>query len=387
MKILYYSWDEMICVDVMEAFKELDCQVRKVRFDHKSDFFDADFQKYIEACLTEEEYDFLFSINYIPVLALAAFNKKIRYVSWVYDCPCGTMYSETIKSPYNIVFDFDEAEVLKFNSMNINNVFHLPLAASIDRMENTFSKAKEDNELYKNDIAFVAKISSNESYFKDVKDIYRGYLDAIVKSQSLLHGDEVVENFVKSAKGIEIAKYFNFEKNDTTIIRDCDLLEILVNRELRRVDRLEIAKLLEDKVSKKFKTALYTDYDKEDFKDINKGVVDSYKGQYLVYKNSKININQTIRSIKSAINQRSVDILACKGFLLTNYSHEAYRDLELKGACVIYYDYVDLERKIEYFMEHEEQRLEIASKGYNFYKNNRTYKIVLGKMLEKVGKM
>ena len=100
----------MICVDVMEAFKELDCQVRKVRFDHKSDFFDADFQKYIEACLTEEEYDFLFSINYIPVLALAAFNKKIRYVSWVYDCPCGTMYSETIKSPYNIVFDFDEAE-------------------------------------------------------------------------------------------------------------------------------------------------------------------------------------------------------------------------------------------------------------------------------------
>ena len=54
---------------------------------------------------------------------------------------------------------------------------------------------------------------------------------------------------------------------------------------------------------------------------------------------------------------------------------------------MIYYDYVDLERKIEYYMEHEEQRLEIASKGYNFYKNNRTYKIVLGKMLEKIGKM
>ena len=120
---------------------------------------------------------------------------------------------------------------------------------------------------------------------------------------------------------------------------------------------------------------------------VNKGIVDTYKGQYLVYKNSKINLNPTLRGIKSGINQRSVDVAACGGFLLTNYSHELARDLEAIGACVIYYDLMDLEEKIDYYMSHEDERLEIAARAHDFYKKNRTYTIVLGKMLESFRKI
>lgn len=388
MKILYYSWDEMICVDVMEAFKELDCEFKRVRYEHKSDFYEPDFQKFIEKELEEDNYDLLFSINYIPVLSMAAFNKKIFYMSWVYDCPCGTMYSETIKNPLNIVFDFDETEVRKFNNMGIENVFHMPLAASINRMDRQMKEASsKDHDLYKKDISLIASISEYKSQFEALEGYNRGYVEAIIKTQTKVFGDEIVEKFVCSDMGEKIAKCLNFTKNPDMIIRDSDLLEMLCNKEIRDIDRLELARLLNDKVSKKYDTALYTDYKGDAFSKVNKGIVDTYKGQYLVYKNSKINLNPTLRGIKSGINQRSVDVAACGGFLLTNYSHELARDLEAIGACVIYYDLMDLEAKIDYYMSHEDERLEIAARAHDFYKKNRTYTIVLGKMLESFRKI
>ena len=64
-----------------------------------------------------------------------------------------------------------------------------------------------------------------------------------------------------------------------------------------------------------------------------------------VFHLSKINPNITSRSIESGIPQRVWDILAVGGFCRINYQPE-------------------LEEKIQYYLEHEEERIRIAINGY-----------------------
>ena len=42
----------------------------------------------------------------------------------------------------------------------------------------------------------------------------------------------------------------------------------------------------------------------------------------LVFQNSKINLNITLRSIKNGIPLRAIDIMGAGGFLLTNYQND-----------------------------------------------------------------
>ena len=49
------------------------------------------------------------------------------------------------------------------------------------------------------------------------------------------------------------------------------------------------------------------------------GPVDYVKEMPYVFKNTKINLNMTLRSIWTGIPLRAIDVMGCGGFLLTNY--------------------------------------------------------------------
>lgn len=72
---------------------------------------------------------------------------------------------------------------------------------------------------------------------------------------------------------------------------------------------------------------------------------------------------------------RIFDILGSKGFLLTNYK----KSLEYKLSCgkdfVVYRDLKDLLQIIDYYLNHEEERIEIANHGYETVKKYHTYEI------------
>ena len=54
----------------------------------------------------------------------------------------------------------------------------------------------------------------------------------------------------------------------------------------------------------------------------NRGIADSERVMPKIFKCSKINLNMTLRSIKSGIPQRAFDIMGCGGFLMSNYQPE-----------------------------------------------------------------
>ena len=82
-----------------------------------------------------------------------------------------------------------------------------------------------------------------------------------------------------------------------------------------------------------------------------------------IYRASKINLNFTMPNIREGIPLRVMDILGSGGFLITNYRKALCDVFEDGKDLVVYYDEYDLLQKIEYYLSHEEERLEIAANG------------------------
>ena len=101
-----------------------------------------------------------------------------------------------------------------------------------------------------------------------------------------------------------------------------------------------------------------------------------------VFQASKINLNMTIRPIETGLSLRVWDILGCGGFLLTNYQSEIPDYFEIGRDLETYESMEELEQKIQYYLTHEEERLEIAINGYEKVARHHTYEIRLAQMLK-----
>ena len=107
---------------------------------------------------------------------------------------------------------------------------------------------------------------------------------------------------------------------------------------------------------------------------VNHGKVDYYDMAPFVFKHAKINLNITLRSIKSGIPLRAFDILGAGGFLLTNYQSD-FMDCYVPGEDFIFYESKeDMLAKIDYYLCHEDERIAIAKNGFERTSSHHTYK-------------
>ena len=104
MKILYYTWNETY--DIEETLDIEGHDVVKVSYPISSYVADKGFNDYIVRILDKDNFDCIFTMNYIPALAKISFLRKIKYIAWISDSPNYTTYSEMIHSPYNYIFHF-----------------------------------------------------------------------------------------------------------------------------------------------------------------------------------------------------------------------------------------------------------------------------------------
>ena len=94
----------------------------------------------------------------------------------------------------------------------------------------------------------------------------------------------------------------------------------------------------------------------------------------LVFKQSKINLNITLRGMKGGVPLRAIDIMGCGGFLLSNFQ-SGFLDYFVPGEDFVYFENKeDLLYKIDYYLEHEEERKEIAGNGHDKIAAGHTYR-------------
>ena len=127
-------------------------------------------------------------------------------------------------------------------------------------------------------------------------------------------------------------------------------------------------------LAKKFDFKLYSASNTEQYPEIrNMGKLPFARKAPLVYHCSKINVYITPRSIRKGIPIRVLEIMACGGFVLTNYQEDLAKEFENGKEVVMYRSLEELLELTEYYLAHEEERIAIAKRGtekvlreYNF---------------------
>ena len=78
-------------------------------------------------------------------------------------------------------------------------------------------------------------------------------------------------------------------------------------------------------------------------------------------------------NISNDINYRTFETTGCETFLLTNYTPGLEKLFDIGKEIVVYNDLNDLDHKVKYYLENEEEREKIAKAGYERSKKDHTY--------------
>ena len=120
------------------------------------------------------------------------------------------------------------------------------------------------------------------------------------------------------------------------------------------------------KVEKVYDFRLYTNSDTKKIPELdhcNYGMVDYHTRMPLVFAGSRINLNICLRSIHSGIPLRVLDIMACGGFVLSNWQPEI-EEYFVEGVEIVTFDSLkDCLEKMAYYLTHEEERKQVADAG------------------------
>lgn len=388
MNILYVDWNCFGANDVIEAFRSLGHTVTGIELTEACHSgIDWSFVDILGKRMELEKIDVLFSFNFFPTLSEACYKYERKYMAWVYDSPYIKIYNPSIVNECNYVFTFDRAVAEELNQKGIYTVHYAPLAVNTDRLALLQGKIA-DKERYKCEIAFVGSLYNEKHNFyerleeKADNPYLIGYLNGLMEAQQKVYG----YNFLQECLSPDIVKMMY------------DLMPVegspsgLVGREYvyadyflcRRMACLERTKVLE-RLSEKYQVYYYTHNAETKIGQAeNKGKVEYYSEMPLAFRYAKINLNMTLRSIKTGIPLRAMDIMGAGGFLLTNYQEDFLLHFEPDRDFVYYGSIEELEDKVAYYLKHDTERKRIAKNGYQRIVENHTYKKSLERMLKEV---
>ncbi|MBQ9438887.1 MAG: glycosyltransferase [Lachnospiraceae bacterium] len=403
MKILVYQWKAYNGRDIEEGFKALGHEVFVFSEQESNATEDPQFiskfrfyLRHLHQQLGKKPLDFVFSVDFFLGLSEACEQDGIRYVSWSCDAGLSSMYYPAAKNKCNYFFLFDKADYLEFKG-KLENVYYLPLAASLDRI--SAALGEEDfgtpPERFENEVSFVGTLYAKNQYdalYESFDEYLRGYLDACLEAQLNISGGNILELLLTPEVLSHIVSRYEMKPSESqenfqqesivpeTLQSERFLPEHLAEDQASlgrffvrnvlgykaaREERLRILRAL----GRCFPTTLYgseapPDYILRSARYLKiEPTVDYWTELPILYYRSKINLNLTIPNIASGVPLRVFDILMSGGFLLTNDRPELHELFYPEKELVIFDGIPDLISKIRYYLIHKEEREMIAKAG------------------------
>lgn len=386
-----YRWKAYNYWDIEETFLVLGHQIDNIEQKLGSYDIDPAFENVLKAKMQSVSYDMVFTVNYFAVISNICQEMGVKYVSWTCDNPLISMYHESVFNDCNYIFTFDKTNYLEFKGMGVEHIWYLPLAVDTNRVDSLLdgqynadenwvepeergAEATRDKRVYAGDVAFVGSLYERNSYDKlknNLSPYLQGYFDAVMEAQLNISGANIVESMLTTDILEQLQQYFKLEKSegsfsDIGLIFQTTVLGFKIAEVERRRALIEL--------SKRFNVNVFSNSDVSDLVRVRyMGSVDYWSELPKVFRASKINLNFTIPNIKSGIPLRVWDVLGAKGFLLTNYQAELPLYFK-EGEDLVCFDGIeDLKEKVAYYLEHEEERRQIAENGYEKVKKYHSY--------------
>lgn len=419
MKLILYSWqanNEQILADNL-----IKMGFDIVWFRKACKHYTRDMELAMEMIQTihREGAEAVVSFNYFPIVSMICHTCGIPYYAWVYDCPHFTLYAKQVGDPGNHIGIFDREMVRRLEEeYGINTVYHAPLSVDAEYFGNVLARASQtERDRYRCDISFVGSLYTDEHNYYDLL-LSGDSMDDLIEQQCFSYEKDCLRQAVTSgqihlknlqkpmeeqglmlgedyfAKPEDILMTAVLEKKVTVEERRLLLTEIAVEAAGRRQqDSVESQEEYDTGVSmekrgrtsidRKYDFRLYTGSDTRSLPELhahNCGRVDYHTQMPLVFAGSRINLNISLRSIHSGIPLRVLDIMACGGFVLSNWQPEIAECFEEGVEIVTFRSLEECMDKVWYYLSHEEERRQITEAGYRKVKEKFSYEAGVGRL-------
>ena len=205
MNILLYDFlNSYIQYDLLYYLKKMGHKCNNILYREQLDKYeDAAFMDLMEKEVSGGRYDMVLTTNFWPVVSKVCNKHNITYVSWFFDSPPNLPTAECMEYPCNRIYFFTKGDYANYKGLGLDNVFYLPLAVNIDRLDSV----RADQKKYGAEISFVGRLY--ESMLPAIKanmtDYQKGYIDSVVNAQTMVYGgylvdDLITESFAESVR-------------------------------------------------------------------------------------------------------------------------------------------------------------------------------------------
>lgn len=420
MEILFYRYNSICEPDILQVFEGFGITVHTEEMEMTDKHITPkQCAAKITEWLTSHPLAFVFSINFFPAISYTCNHFKVPYVCWSVDSPVPELFSNALKNEWNRIFLFDKAQYEFFRPQNPEHIFYLPLSTNVKRWENVILNMTEDDYAkYDADVSFVGSLYTEKCRYDTLiasgtahsasasahstapSDGYpanygnahslispytQGFVDGLMEAQMKVYGYNFISDNLTDHVINEIANADPdfYEGSDTyTDTRQYLVAHQYIGIKLAALERERTL----NRLAKHFRVALYTHSDTSPLKGVDcRGGVNTLIEMPKVFHASKINLNITMRPIETGLSLRVWDILGCGGFLLTNYQAEIPEYFEIGRDLETYESMEELEQKVQYYLTHEDERSEIAIRGYEKVAMHHTYELRIAEMIKILG--
>lgn len=305
MKILIIKKETLGREAIDAAFKSLGHETVYINGEGAEERTNVEVLNRIKDAISRNNPDMVFSSNYYPIVSNACNEMNVKYVSWVYDCPQIALYSCTMLNPCNYVFLFDKAMYNDLVNIGLENVFYAPMASSPERFMNIVKNAADSNK-YKSDVSFVGALYNEEhnlfDKFEGLSEKTKGYIDGIMEAQMKISGYYFIDSLLSEdivKEMVDVTKLTPLEGGAET--PEYVFSQYFIARKITQMERERLLKA----VSEKYSLKLYTWQGTPNLpKAENMGIAPYNIVMPVVFNNSKINLNITLRSIRTGVPDR-----------------------------------------------------------------------------------
>lgn len=376
--ILFYRYGSICEPDMINAFKTAGINVIEESEEiTRKGLSDTERLKIVEKHLKEEELLFVFSINFYPVISNICHIYGVKYLGWTVDSPVPELFNKAILNDTNRIFMFDKAQFNMHGKHNPACAFHLPLAAACDRFDAVVNSiTPEDIKRFSGDIAFVGSLYTEKDPIPNIKDLSDralGYIEGLCESAMRVYGynltmDSISDDFLKEFK--DTVKFVVPNAVDDPDLDRYAIAHSYLGYHIAAIERTRTLNTL----AQFFNVYLYTRSDVSKLQGVNiRDGVRTLDEMPKVFNLAKINLNMTHRPIETGLPLRIFDIMGCGGFCMTNYQSEIEDMFEIGEEIETYSSIDELIDKCAYYLEHDNERAEIARRGYERVKAEHSY--------------
>ncbi len=378
MKILVYRYGSICEPDVISAFRRIGLTVTEETTEiTNKKLSSVERIRLVEGVLKSERPLFVFSINFYPEIAEICHIYRTLYLCWTVDSPVPELFSASIRHATNRIFLFDRAQYEYFSPYNPGNIRHLPLASCTERFDRATSAITDaDRAAYSADISFVGSLYSEKNplhNLTNLSDYTKGYINGLTEASLKIYGC----NFTEDALTDRVIQEIKACSPDFYAIEDSVAnsdryvaAHSYIGMQIAETERIRTLNML----AERFTVDLFTQSDTSALRNVRlHGGVASLTEMPKIFRLSRINLNMTIKPIRTGLPLRIFDILGCGGFVMTNYQEELPELFDIGVDLEAYSGLEELIDKCAYYLKHEEARRRIALNGYEKVCARHTY--------------